>query len=360
MKLHESPDDITDVLKEEAEGPGAAGSAAAINESDFAVESLELPAAPEKKEEAAAAASEPGEPKKTETVTQEKTVISPTGEKIIEKTIVVNEQAASEKSAAAARLFNPNTSLLMFDIFLTRVGGVFTPERPREYWALTPQDKKDLATLATESAKEGDWAGIPSKWLLMGALALMIGGKVVYAKKLEYKFVPGEKDGDPKAPAGSGGSENSSSNQVSDSDYKSLFTREKAKYEAEMGFKNNSDEIKELRKQNEYLFQLIEKAKNNKSPGGGISDADFTEVPTPVEKKPVFNEAGDYMFKDSQGRKWNLDKMRFTEKDAILDETKAGLSGYANSGIKLGNISAGQHEAAAEWRKYHKHKKVAA
>ncbi|MES3019388.1 MAG: hypothetical protein V4721_16495 [Bacteroidota bacterium] len=364
MNLHEGPDDITNVLKEEPEAPGAAGSAAAINAGDFSVETLEIPQTPaaavqEQKTAAAAPAAQAAAPAANGEIKKEviKTTTGPDGEKIVEKTII-QSAPTSEKSEAVARLFNTDTTMLMFDIFMTRLGGILTPDRPREYWSLTVQDKKDLGLLLKESAKEEGWTGVPTKYLFFGAMGLMIGGKVVYAKKLDYKFVPGERSGDPKGEAAASGEQEKKSESI---DYKALFTREKARYEVEVGVKNNSEEVKELKRKNDMLEELLNKIKKKEVPGGGVSDADYVMLRKDQQTTDLDPEEDkDHIFQDSQGKVWNLDNVEFTDQAAIRDKTKAGLSGWSPTGIKLGSVSAGQHEAFAEWKKYRKRKKIAA
>ena len=349
MKLHEQEDDIQNVLGEEPEHTGDAGSSAPVNNNDFVIESLDIPA--EKKTEPAAA---PAAEAKKETVT-EKTTTNADGTKTVE--VVVKKEGAAEgegsKGTAFARAFNPNTVILFSDILLTRIGGIFTPERPREYWALSADDKKDLAVLMSQSASEGNWQGFPAKYLLMIVILIILGGKIVYAKKTQHAFVPGERPGNNAGGSASTGSAGSSSSTPdTDKEYKRLFMMEKARHEVEMNYSSVKEEITEIRKQNEYLKQLVDKAQKDQTPGRGIQDVKFEEIRSPKTK---MDESGDYIFKDSTGREWNLDQISFKASGALVDPRMAGQPGYTHEGVKRGNVNGiGQQEAILEWRRYKK------
>lgn len=340
--------DITNVLSEETATVENSGSSAPVNTEDFAISSPDLPE--DKKESAAAAPA-------AEVKTTEKIVTDQTGKTEVTTTVVKTEPVSSDqKSGAFSRAFNGGTLILFADILMRKIGGIANPSRPSEYWQISPQDKADFTTLLNATAQEENWSAVPSKYLLLFCILIMLGGKIMYAKKTEYEFVPGEKAGDPKAGGSGGGDGGKGKKEITDQadqDYKALYTRARAEYEADMGYKSTNDQITALKQQNDLLMKVLEKAKNDQRAGGGISDAEFEEIKTEHNNdKGSGGTMKGHTFIDSNGDKWNFDRIEFTPKGAILDRTKAGTHGYTSGGIKLGNISKFQWEAVHAWRKY--------
>lgn len=330
MQLYEDPEgkNITEILAEEPEKASEQSEGPAPNPDDFRIESFDIP--DEKKEPGAAdqpATTNAGEAKKTETITEKETIKNPDGSEIKKETTIVTEQ---NKSSTFARAFKAETAILFFDMLMVRAGGIFTPDKPREYWAMTVQDKADLSSLLKESASEEEWKGIPTKWLFITILALIIGGKIYHAKNPNVTVAPGSVLPGNDTPAG---------------DQKDPDKKIENELNQALAVHKQNEMIQELREQNQLLKGLLDKAYNDKK----------TDPPVMTvlrNEETVSHDIADHYIVNG----YDLDVLQFTDKGAIFDPTKANTKGWSPTGVKLGNISQQQKEAFEAWKKYKKEK----
>lgn len=254
------------------------------------------------------------------------------------------EKKVDEKNAVVRKMFNPDTALLMFDILAKRGGRMATPDRP-DYFRMSDEDRTDFSTLIRLTAEEEDWSAIPTKYLLSIAGAFWVFGKVYKwnkphlwdEKEMGNKFV---KKGNEKEVADAAVSE---------------YIREKAKADSESGNKELKEMVRGLAdqaaQQNKNIQNLLSIIQGN-IPGAdnidstNIHDTPFTEIPPE---------------KILDG--YDMDIIEFTENGALIDASKAGLSGFTMEGMKMGRPTNRDREIWSHFKQYHawkaKHLKVA-
>lgn len=220
-------------------------------------------------------------------------------------------KAPDNKTKAVSRLAKPSTMVAFADIVLVRVGAIFS-KRPREYWKLSGEDKEDLSLLLQDTINEGNFSGIPAKWLLLGVVALIILGKVLNMNNPDYQ--PSEKK------------------QV---DQVKAEAELKLKYSEEMD--TMRENIESLANQNKQILDLLRKGNNE--------FAEDVEIISET-KKP------DKLYKG-----YDLDKISFTPNGALVDPSKAGEKGYNDDGTKVGNISKEHKDVHRQWKVYKQFKK---
>lgn len=281
-------ENITDILDEEVDITEVEQSTS-INMNDFKVDSFELS-------------------------TEEK---NPTEEKKESKSATT---PPVQKNEAIARAAKPSIMVAFADIMLVRLGAAFS-KKPKEYWRLSGEDKEDLTLLLGETIKEGDFTGIPSKWLLIGVVVLIIIAKVMNMNDKNYT---GE-------------------TKKIDTDYESIRIQAETRYKASQEFNILNDTIEALKEQNKMLVKMMKdienKVENTNASTSQIVDATIVSQQKNLKINKIF-------------RGYDLSKIDFTRNKSLIDPSKAGEQGYTDKGKKLGRISLEQEEVYKQWVLY--------
>lgn len=216
---------------------------------------------------------------------------------------------SSTKNDAVARGAKPSTLVLVGDIMLARIGAAFS-KNPKEYWRFSKEDKDDLSILAEETAREGDYSSIPSKWLLIGVLAMIILAKVMTRNNPDNQ--PGKK--------------------IVNSEYEIVLAQTKARAEADKDVSLLRDQVEALREQNKLLMGMLAKRK-------GPEDDDIAEILEETKNHKI----------EKHYKGYDLSKISFTERGALIDPSMAGQPGYTPEGKKMGNISKDHIDLREKW-----------
>lgn len=320
MELFENPNGkkMEDLLSEEPESHEHTAAKGQVNDDDFSVDNFDIPAAAEEKKPAEA---KPQAEPETVVRVEKETTKDPEGKTVV-KEVTTTEH---NKHSAFVSAFKPEVAILFGNMMLERVGGVFWPDKPRSYWSLSPQDRADLAVLTRESASEGSWSGIPSKYLLMFIVLLIVGGKIYHANR---PTPPGQ--GDPQNKPSDG------SDPVGEA--KRRFDEGKSSQEA----KNGPDEavsklniqIKALEEQNSLLKRLLDKKVEE------AKAVPFEDIIEPLK-------TGGNIYKG-----YDLDVISFTKNGALIDPTRAGTKGFTSDGKRVGQPSKEILELWGVWKKH--------
>lgn len=222
--------------------------------------------------------------------------------------------SSETKNHAVARGAKPSTLVLFGDILLKRIGPSFS-KRPKEYWQLSAEDKQDLTILVEDTIKEGDYSGIPTKWLLIGVLAMIILAKVMNRNNPDYE--PSKK-------------------VETAADYESIRAQTKARADSDKEFSLMKEQIQALTDQNKMLRDLLSEKKGN-------IDDDTAEI---IEETKNVRKI------DRIYNGYDLAKISFTERGALVDPSKAGQPGYTDEGKKMGNISKEHQDLREKWSIY--------
>lgn len=311
MDLQENPggDQIENVLSEDAEKFEHQQNTE-VNQDDFKVEDFNTPVEEKKEEE-----KPPIEEKKPEPVAENKEE-KKEEPKPEEKKLTKEEE---KKNEVVARLMKPDTLIAFGDILLVRIGGLLTPDKPREYWALTAQDKKDLTYLLGETIKEENWTHIPTKYMLFFLIVLILGGKALNMNK------PYKKSGDQKEPEEKKSAKENYDNIV-----------------AERKQKQMNEKLDQANKRNQELEKEISNLRNllNKK-----QDAGFT----PYEE---IKDVERYYKPKGSKTTYDLETMQFTPRGAVIEPENAGKKGYTKEGARMGIPSYEMQDVFAKWKEY--------
>jgi hypothetical protein len=221
------------------------------------------------------------------------------------------------KSEAVARAAKPGTIIIFADILLKRLGSTFS-KRPKEYWGLSSEDKEDLTLLMSETIREGDFTNIPSKWLLIGVVALIIMAKVMNMNDPDY------------SPSGK---------KIANSEYEKIRIEAEAKAKVDKEVNVILKQVEALKEQNKTLMDLLTEMKSSKS---GIDIAEIISETRNEKPEPVWNG-------------YDLRKISFTDKGALIDPSMAGKPGYTPEGKKMGQISREHKELHKKWERWNEH-----
>lgn len=268
---------------------------------------------------------EPEEQVKEETkkIVEKNEIIAPDGSKTIQTTTT----ETTELNAVKARAIKPNMMLLMWDMFMPKIGGAIYPDTPSSHWKLEAADKGDLTMLITESANEGDWKGVPTKIFLLIALAAII---LVKWRSRNEKI-------------------NTSTNNDNSLEHtKALLL---AKEEAKAQFVKYEEDLEQMKKRNDELELQMKKLMNK----GSTYYEELTEEEVKRQQEKVVHDANQ-IIKEAQYKGFDLEKIRFSVNGGFVDKDKAGLKGYNAKGVKIGTPSAEVKDLFNKWKDYHTNK----
>ncbi len=230
--------------------------------------------------------------------------------------------ASTEKSEAFKRLMKPNVILTFADMMLRRADAL-TPSLPKGYWGLTKLDKADLSVLIQESAEEGNWTGIPAKYLLMAVLSMIIMGKIFgmkEAKKNPQNF----------------NIEQTGRNEEPVNDYDKIRQEIKSKNYSDAKKENEQKQIIDaLMEQNKLLKNMIEKLMDQQDNSKEVKFAMHTQ-----SKEGFF-------------KGFDLNRISFSPNGALINPDMAGQKGYTDRGIKTGTPSQADQELRKQYELYH-------
>ncbi len=221
----------------------------------------------------------------------------------------------AEKNAAATRLFQPDVVLQTYNAFTGRIGAVVNKKNP-DCLKFDDEDTKDIGILLKNTAEEEGWSRFPTKWLLIFLVAVILVGKILMWNK-------------PKQVEAAANNNLQQANQE-----QAAAPAGQDKLIEQMNANMN-----ELREQNRLMQALLDK-KIDESPKNNFKAADV---------------APEQMYKG-----YDLEKISFTEKGALVDPDKAGQKGYTDDGKKVGLISHADKDVHRQWKLYQKFIKVEA
>jgi len=206
------------------------------------------------------------------------------------------------KNAAVARLMKPKVIIGVYNSVAGRIGKMVNKTNP-DCLRFENEDVDDLGILMEETVKEENWSGVPTKWLLLIVVAVILVGKIMmWSKPKEIKNAgiinPGNNNN--ATPPG-----------------------------IEKMMESMNKNIQELQEQNKLLRSLLDKKVST------------DKVP---DKKPQ------RFFKN-----YDLNKISFTKNGAIIDPSKAGKKGYTDAGAKMGIPSYEEKEVYEYWKIYRQH-----
>lgn len=211
----------------------------------------------------------------------------------------VDQDNAKSKQSAVTRLMKPGMLILFYNSVAGRTGKIINPKNP-DCLKFDKKDEDDIGILLEETVKEEDWRGFPTKWLLLIIVGMIIISKIFAWNK--PKEVEGTKI-----------------------------------LEIEAGYKKTIDAMQqgldEMKKQNELLMAMIEKKSGNHHA--------LSKVEGPAK-----------IFKG-----YDLSKISFTDKGALIDPDMKGKKGYTDEGKKQGIPSNEEKEVKKQWmlyKEYHK------
>lgn len=215
---------------------------------------------------------------------------------------------AKNKQGAITRLMKPGVVMHVFNSFAGRTGKLINKNNP-DFLKFDREDKEDIEILLTETVAEENWTGFPTKYLLLGMVAL-----ILVAKIFSWNKVPTAKI------------ENTGTSESGDHD--------KKLQQLMQNFEKLEAQQKLIQEQNDLLRALLDKQISGKSIGQKTS-----------------NESGppSKMYKG-----YDLSKISFTEKGAIIDPAKAGQQGYTDQGKKQGIPSKEEQDVKKQWHLYQK------
>lgn len=332
MKLQEtkpgtnsSGKNIHDVLGEEVNASTVQETTSVKNDDDFMLDGNEPE--PEARK-AAPTLPEPELKEDTKKITEKSEVIAPDGTKSIQTTVT----ETTELNEVKARSVKPNMMLLMWDMFVPKLGSAIYPDTDANHWKIPAADKGDLTILISESAKEGDWKGVPTKIFLIIALAAII--LVKWRSRNDNKI-------------------NTSENKQST--VKTLEQTKielQAKEETKAMFAKYEDELAKMQKQNKILYSQIEKLTGKKN----TYYEEVTEEDIKAGEKIV--QAAKTIIQEAQYKGFDLDKIRFSLNGGFVEREKAGTKGYNAKGVKIGVPSAEHKDLFDKWKRYHSGKET--
>lgn len=274
---------------------------------------------------------------KTETVKQvEKVETKAPDGTITTQTVTTESTGLNEVKAKSVK---PNMMFIMWDLFVPKIGGALAKDTPKEHWKLDPADKADLSTLITESAKEGDWKGVPTKWFLLLAIAA-----IIIVKVRTYKDKKIESEGE-------------SANNGKTKTLEQTYAEMKAIEDAKLGVAKYEETIQRLEKQNNKLQRMFDewektgtlkksdyyeeiKAEDLEKANGLVSEAKKIINTNPSELSNIYED-------------FNLDEIKFSFNGGFVELDKAGTKGYNDKGVKLGQPSAIMKKVFNQWKDYH-------
>lgn len=324
---------IEDVFREEINATEMVESPE-INQDDFFLNEDEKNAYLNPEEKKAEVETEIVEEQKETVKTTEKTVIKdPEG-------IVTTKEVTTQTTglnAVKAKSVKPNMMFIMWDMFVPKIGGAFAKDTPKEHWKLDPADKADLSVLITESASEGNWSGIATKWFLLLAVAAIIIVKV-------RTFKDGKKI-----------AEDTTSKSKT---LEEIYIEMKAAEESKKNSFNYEETIQRLETQNKLLQDMITDLSNGKKHEKSMYQETITNIE--VESK-IIQEANQILKnKVPEGSNiyegYNLDEILFTHNGGFVDKDKAGQKGYNYKGVKIGKPSDLMKNLFEQWKIFHNKK----
>lgn len=98
------------------------------------------------------------------------------------------EKSADPKTSVMQSILNPEMLISGGDMALSRIGAWIT-KTDKSKWKLDEDEKAEILPMLTECIKEENWQGIPAKYLLVGAVAIIYGTKYasITAEKAEQE-----------------------------------------------------------------------------------------------------------------------------------------------------------------------------
>lgn len=259
-----------------------------INQNDFVVESLDID--PAKEEEKKNVEIKPDVKPEPET----------------KKDAPVNTQ----RNAAVTRLMKPQLMMTFTNMLLGRAGAIIKPDNP-DFLKLNKPDREDLGVIMGDAVQEGNWGGVPAKWLLLGLVILIIAGKIWNRNKKADTIETEE-----KKEIASG---------AASADIQKLIARFDEHQKETRGY------IDELKEQNRFLKELLDKK---------------------LERGMLKEKPGDADHQERFYKGHDLSKIEFTEKGAFIDPSKAGKKGYSPRGAKMGIPSEEEKDLYFAWKRY--------
>ena len=278
----------------------------------------------------------PAEELQTETIKQVEKVETKTPDGTVTTQTVTTESTGLNE--VKAKSVKPNMMFIMWDLFVPKIGGAIAKDTPKEHWKLDPADKADLSTLITESAKEGDWKGVPTKWFLLLAIAA-----IIIVKVRTYKDKKIEAEGE-------------TATNGKTKTLEQTYAEMKAAEDSKLGVAKYEETIQRLEKQNNKLQRMFDEFEKT----GSLKKSDYYEeikaedIQTANglvdEAKKIINPNVHVsnIFED-----FNLDEIKFSFNGGFVELDKAGTKGYNDKGVKLGQPSAIMKKVFAQWKDYH-------
>lgn len=241
-----------------------------------------------------------------------------------------------DSQEAFKRQMKPKTMITFGNILLGRVGAMFS-KQPKEYWKITGEDREDLEIIMDDAVAEGNFSGMNPKWMLVIVLGIILIAKIFNANK-------------PWTPEGK--VENKSEEkkeQHSEKDAEKIYAETRARWDAKNNFDKVMETLEALKEQNKLLMKIIDE----KIP---LAAKDFDEA---VKKETRKKDLEGRMYRATNGKLYDLERISFTEKGALIDPDMAGQDGYTTEGKKQGIPSKNEKDLKAAWEMYQEQKETA-